>query len=162
MKGIITSIILCSILLYPNVKEDRNIPNIENKYGLTSDELEIFEDINNERQKNNLQNLKIDYELENVARLKAKEIVDNNYFEHNSPTYGKIDEMLLDFGIKFESVSENICGNASNKKALNELLNSSDHRNNILSKDYNYTGIGVVNSTKYGKVYVQIFIKRVS
>ena len=29
---------------------------------------------------------------------------------------------------------------------------------NILNSSFNYTGIGVVKSPKYGKIYVQMFI----
>lgn len=37
-------------------------------------------------------------------------------------------------------------------------MNSSGHKANILSSNFNYTGIGVVKSQKYGIIYVQIFI----
>ena len=32
------------------------------------------------------------------------------------------------------------------------------HRANILNSSFNYTGIGVVTGSKYGKIYVQMFI----
>lgn len=37
-------------------------------------------------------------------------------------------------------------------------MNSVGHRANILNSNYNYTGVGVVSSSKYGKIYVQMFI----
>lgn len=33
-------------------------------------------------------------------------------------------------------------------------MNSSGHKANILNSSFNYTGIEVVKSSKYGKVYV--------
>ena len=37
-------------------------------------------------------------------------------------------------------------------------MNSSGHKANILNSNYNYTGLAVVKSSKYGKIYVQMFI----
>ena len=53
---------------------------------------------------------------------------------------------------------ENIAGNSTNSGAVNVWMNSSGHKANILNSSFNYTGIGVVSSPKYGKIYVQMFI----
>lgn len=125
---------------------------------LTSDELEVFNLINQQRANNGLSALKIDNEVQRVARIKAQDMVDSNYFSHNSPTYGTPFNMLKSFGISYKSAGENIAGNSSNSSAVTAWMNSSGHRANILNSSYNYTGIGVVSSPKYGKVYVQMFI----
>ena len=111
-------------------------------------------------QKTGLSALKIDDEVQNVARIKAQDMVDNNYFAHNSPTYGTPFQMLKSFGISYKAAGENIAGNSGNQGAVNAWMNSEGHRANILSNNYNYTGIAVVKSPKYGKVYVQMFIGR--
>lgn len=125
---------------------------------LSEDEKEVFNLINEQRTKNGLSALKIDDEVVNVARVKAKDLVENNYFAHESPTYGTPFQMLKNFGISYKTAGENIAGNSSNEKAVEAWMNSSGHRENILNSNYNYTGIGVVSSSKYGKVYVQMFI----
>ena len=125
---------------------------------LTSDEKEVFNLINAKRTANGLQALKIDDELQNVARIKAKDMVDNNYFSHTSPTYGSPFDMIKKFGISYKTAGENIAGNSTNSGAVEAWMNSSGHRANILNSSYNYTGIGVVKSPKYGKVYVQMFM----
>lgn len=125
---------------------------------LTSDELEVFNLINQQRANNGLPALKIDSEVQRVARIKAQDMVDNNYFSHNSPTYGTPFNMLKSFGISYKSAGENIAGNSSNSSAVTAWMNSSGHRANILNSSYNYTGIAVVNGSKYGKIYVQMFI----
>lgn len=125
---------------------------------LTQEEYELISLINKEREKNNLPAFEIDEALQNVARLKAQDIVDNNYFSHISPTYGSPFEMLKSHNISYKTASENIAGNSSTSKALESWLNSESHRNNILSNDYNYTGIAVVDSIAYGKIIVELFI----
>ena len=54
--------------------------------------------------------------------------------------------------------SSTAAGNSSNTGAVEAWMNSSGHRENILNSSYNYTGIGVVKSQKYGKIYVQMFM----
>jgi len=125
---------------------------------LSSDEQEVFNLINQQRTQNGLPALKIDDEVQNVARIKAGDMVNNNYFSHTSPTYGSPFDMLKSFGVSYKSAGENIAGNSTNSGAVNAWMNSSGHKANILSNNYNYTGIGVVSSPKYGKMYVQMFI----
>ena len=104
--------------------------------------------------------LEIEDDVQNLCRLKAQEMVDKNYFSHTSPTYGSIFEMIKKEQINYKVAGENIAGNSENSKAIDAWMNSENHRANILNKSYNYTGIAVVNSQKYGKIYVQIFIGR--
>ena len=130
----------------------------QNNNGLTADEQESFDLINAKRTAAGLQPLKIDQEVQNVARAKAQDMVNNNYFSHTSPTYGSPFDMLKNYGIKYKTAGENIAGNSSNQGAVNAWMNSEGHKANILNSNYNYTGLGVVSSPKYGKIYVQMFI----
>lgn len=125
---------------------------------LNSDEKEVLELINKQRESNGLKALEIDYEVQRVARIKAQDMVDNNYFSHESPTYGSPFDMLKSFKVSYKTAGENIAGNSSNSGAVTAWMNSSGHRANILNSSFTYTGIGVVNSSRYGKIYVQVFI----
>lgn len=124
----------------------------------SADEKELLRLINAERTKNGLSELKFSEELLKVARDKAKDLVDNNYFSHNSPTYGSPFDMMKSYGITYKTAGENIAGNSTLQGAVTAWMNSEGHRANILSNAYNYTGIGIVSSPKYGKVLVQMFI----
>lgn len=141
-----------------NTGSSNNSGTTNNTSSLSADEKEVFDLINEQRKKNGLAALKMDAEAQNVARIKAKDMVDNNYFSHNSPTYGSPFDMLKSFKVSYKTAGENIAGNSSNSKAVTAWMNSSGHKANILNSSFNYTGIGVVSSPKYGKVYVQIFI----
>ena len=125
---------------------------------MTSDEKEVFDLINKQRTANGLSALKVDSQVQRVAKIKAQDMVTNSYFSHNSPTYGTPFEMLQNFKIMYKTAGENIAGNSSNNGAVNAWMNSSGHKANILNSSFNYTGIGIVSSPKYGKVYVQMFI----
>lgn len=137
-----------------------NVANIEfgDNESLTQEEQEFLNLINANRENNDLPKLEIDNEIQNIARLKAKDIVENGYFAHVSPVYGDINAMLSDFNINYKTVGENIAGNNNLIGAVEAWMNSENHKVNLLSKDYNYTGIAVVESETYGKVFVQIFV----
>ena len=125
---------------------------------MNSDEKEVFDLINKQRTNNGPAALKNDSEVQRVTRIKAQDMVDNNYFSHTSPTYGSPFDMLKSFKISYKTAGENIAGNSSNSSAVTAWMNSSGHKANILNSNFNYTGIGVVSSPKYGKMYVQLFI----
>lgn len=151
--------------IYPNSSNSNNSSNNNSSSNsnstitaMTTDEKEVFDLINNQRTQNGLSALKLDTETLRVARIKAQDMVENNYFSHNSPTYGSPFQMLNSFKISYKTAGENIAGNSSNSSAVTAWMNSSGHRANILNSSFNYTGIGVVKSSKYGKVYVQMFL----
>ena len=66
--------------------------------------------------------------------------------------------MIKSFKISYNTAGENIAGNSSNSSAVTAWMNSTGHRSNILNSSFNQTGIGVVKGSKYGKIYVQMFI----
>ena len=153
--------------IYPSTNNNNTNTNtnteISTKTGsteLTADEKETFDLINNQRTAAGLSPLIIDDELQNVARIKAKDMVDNSYFSHTSPTYGSPFDMMKNFKISYKTAGENIAGNSSNSGAVNAWMNSPGHKANIINNSYNYTGVAVVSSPKYGKIYVQMFIGR--
>ena len=139
-----------------NTTQDNN----QTLSSLNEDEKEVFQLINTQRTNQGLSTLKINEEVQRVARIKAEDMVTNQYFSHQSPIYGSPFDMLNSFKISYRAAGENIAANSSNQGAVTSWMNSSGHRANILSSNFNETGIGVVSSPKYGKIYVQIFIKK--
>jgi len=127
---------------------------------LSQQEKLLLDLINQERAKNNIPPLAADPELMKVARTKADDMTKNNYFSHYSPTYGSPFDMMRQFGISFKAAAENIAGNSTVEGAVSSWMKSEGHRNNILNPNYNYTGIGISKSTKYGYVFVQMFIRK--
>jgi len=125
-----------------------------------SDEQVILNLVNEARKNAGLSELKTDSEIMRVAEIKAQDMEDNNYFSHTSPTYGSPFDMLKSFGVSYKSAGENIAGHSTAKNAFEAWMNSSGHKANILNSNYNYTGIGVVESDRYGKMLVQMFVER--
>ena len=158
--GMVSSQYIKAIYSTESEKTSSNNTSTQTTTVLTEDEKEVFNLINNKRIGAGLSALKIDDEVQNIARIKAKDLVDNNYFSHNSPTYGTPFQMLKSFGVSYKSAGENIAGNSSNSGAVEAWMNSEGHRANILNNSYNYTGVAVVKSNKYGKIFVQMFIGR--
>ena len=145
-------------LIYPTNNDSTN--NTTNQNGLTTEEQEVFDLVNKQRTDNGLKALKVDSNLQKVAKGKANDMVKNNYFAHNSPTYGSPFDMMKKFGISYKSAGENLAGNSTGKRAVDAWMNSEGHRANILNSSFNYTGVAVVESSKYGRIYVQMFIGR--
>lgn len=127
---------------------------------LSANEKLLLDLINQERAKSNIAPLQADAELMKVARIKAKDMADNNYFSHYSPTYGSPFDMMRQFGITFKSAAENIAGNSTVQGAVNAWMKSEGHRQNIMNSSYTHTGIGIAESNKYGYLFVQMFIRK--
>jgi len=127
---------------------------------LTADERSLIDQINAQRANNGLAALKVDAKLMTVGRLKAKDMVVNNYFSHQSPTYGSPFDMMKNYGVTYIMAGENIAGNGSLSGAVTAWMNSPGHRANILKSNFNYTGVGIYPSSVYGKILVQEFIQK--
>lgn len=115
--------------------------------------------LNADRIANGLTPLSLDPELSRIARIKSQDMKDNNYFAHNSPTYGSASDMLKAFGYAFHGVGENIAHHATVEKSQAAFMSSAGHRQNILGSQWQKVGIGVVYDAQ-GFVYVtQLFVR---
>ena len=115
--------------------------------------------LNQDRNNNGLGALTLDPTLCNIARIKSCDMRDNNYFAHESPTYGNVRDMLKTFGYSFSGAGENIAHHATVEKAQAAFMSSAGHRQNILSSAWTKVGIGICFD-KNGYVYVtQIFAR---
>ncbi|MFZ5650609.1 MAG: CAP domain-containing protein [Bacillota bacterium] len=128
--------------------------------GLTADEQRMLSLVNSERAKMGLSPLSANLKLTEVARVKARDMIANNYFSHTSPTYGSPFDMMRQFGITYHYAGENLAGAPAVDTAHTNLMNSPGHRANILKANYNEVGIGIISGGPYGKMFVQMFIGR--
>lgn len=124
---------------------------------VASDEQAMLNLINKERAAAGLKPLTMDAALTQIARAKAKDMVDNNYFSHTSPTYGSPFDMMKNNGVVYHYAGENLAGASDVNTAHANLMNSPGHKANILKPEYTKVGIGVVSGSKYGKIFVQEF-----
>lgn len=118
----------------------------------------VLKYMNEERAANGLPALSKNAKLMDIAQRKSDEMVEDNYFLHTSPTYGTPFDMMKNFGITYKTAGENLAGNSDMKAAVDSWMNSEGHRKNVLSSSYNFAGIGVTKSDKYGYVIVAMFI----
>ncbi len=125
---------------------------------ISAEEKVLFQLVNDMRKEEGLAALQLDEGLIKVARLKAGDMKDNNYFSHTSKLYGSPFDMLKKYGVKFSAAGENIAGNQSGEKVVKAWLKESS--NNIYNGKFTHTGIGIVDSPTYGKLFVQLFIKK--
>ena len=139
-----------------------NNSTTSNSFSMNENEKVIFDLINNARSKQGVAKLSADSTVFKVARLKVQDMVNNNYFSHTSPTYGSPFKMLKTYNVSYKVAGENIAGNPSLEAAVNAWLNSSTHKQNLLSNSYNYIGIGVEKSDTYGYVITAMFIRQIT
>ncbi|MGI6685601.1 MAG: CAP domain-containing protein [Bacillota bacterium] len=126
--------------------------------GLTADEQKMVDLVNAERIAAGLPALKVDMRLVKTARMKSQDMIDKNYFAHQSPTYGSPFDLIKSQGITYKTAGENLAGHQTVDGAHNGLMNSPGHRANILNKNFTHIGIGIIDGGKYGKMFTQHFI----
>jgi uncharacterized YkwD family protein len=128
--------------------------------GLTAGEQQMIDLVNQARTMAGLQTLSADSALTHAARLKSQDMINLNYFAHQSPTYGSPFDMMSRFGITFQSAGENIACNQTVAAAQQAFMNSQGHRDNILNPSFGLIGIGIVTGGPCGQMYTQEFVGR--
>ncbi|MCM3698698.1 CAP domain-containing protein [Paenibacillus macerans] len=108
---------------------------------------QVLDLVNKERSKAGLGALTMSPELANMAMVKAQDMYNNNYFDHNSPTHGSPFDMMKEFGITYNSAGENIAkGQSTPTQVMNDWMNSPGHKANILNSSYTKIGVAYYNS----------------
>ena len=132
-------------LIYPGQKI-----SIPEAAPLESFEAEVIRLINRERTSRGLPALTNNWQ----------DMIDKNYFSHQSPTYGSPFDMMEAFGLRFSAAAENIAyGQRTAQEVVNAWMNSPGHRANILSRSYTQTGVGAAKKANGTLYWTQMFMK---
>lgn len=133
--------------------------NIPQGSQFATQEDEVIRLVNVERTNRGLRPLTKNWELSRVARYKSEDMAKNNYFDHNSPTYGSPANMIRNFGIRYNAMGENIAyGQTTPASVMNSWMNSAGHRNNILSPNFTQIGVGLAKNSRGTPYWTQMFI----
>lgn len=134
------------------------IPNLDAVKNL---ENEVIRLVNVQRSNNGLAPLTANWQLSRMARVKSQDMINKNYFSHQSPTYGSPFDMMKAFGFKFYAAGENIAyGQPTPQAVMNAWMNSSGHRANILNPNYNQIGVGAAKTSSGVIYWTQEFIRQ--
>ncbi|TLS53721.1 SCP-like extracellular [Paenibacillus antri] len=115
---------------------------------------QVLDLVNKERAKAGLKSLSMNNELSRMAMDKAQDMINNNYFDHQSPTYGSPFDMMNAYGISYNTAAENIAkGQRSPTEVMSSWMNSQGHRANILNGSFTQIGVAYYNGG-----WVQVFI----
>lgn len=120
----------------------------ENYYSYCDDMLEA---INKVRAQNGLSPVKLNISLCDAANVRAVEI--KTKFDHVRPNGTDCNTAVDALNLSYTYINENIAlGQLSVNEVMNDWLNSSGHRSNILEPSVNEVGIGIS-----GTAWVQMF-----
>jgi hypothetical protein len=108
-----------------------------------------------------LDSLKESQTLDEAALLKAQDMLQNDYFAHNSPTGVTPWHWFDQAGYNYRYAGENLAIGFVESEDVNQAwLNSPSHRENILNQNYTEIGIAVLTGDFQGSkttIVVQLF-----
>ncbi|MCX6720229.1 MAG: CAP domain-containing protein [Candidatus Staskawiczbacteria bacterium] len=128
---------ICSVLISINIPQNIFFADI------TKSALENF--LNQTRQSSGLQPLIENVKLNQAAQLKAENMVQEQYFSHNSPSGVTPWFWFLKAGYSYHYAGENLAvGFFDSEEVFDAWLNSPSHKANILNPNYTDVGTAIV------------------
>ncbi|ANX12155.1 hypothetical protein ABE41_009060 [Fictibacillus arsenicus] len=119
-----------------------------------SEEQQIFELTNIIRLKYSKNPLLWDESTSDVSFLHSKDMLEQQYFSHESKDGRTLSDRLQEGNVEFMQAGENIAANYTDGIAAVEgWMNSEGHRNTMLNDEYTHLGVGA-----YKKYYTQNFL----
>ena len=110
----------------------------------------IYNKVNEERAKAGVSSLTYNDVMQKYARIKSKDMGDNNYFSHEDLSGNLITTQMRNDGVSYKAWGENIAYIGGNMSAdalaqqfMTNWMNSSGHRANILSDNFSSIGVGI-------------------
>lgn len=113
--------------------------------------------INVERAKRGLSQVTLDARLREVAREHAKDMLERGYFSHYTPEGLSPFDRIEAANISYKYAGENLAFAPAVEIAMDGLMKSSGHRDNVLSPNFGKAAIGAVDAGIFGKMFVQEF-----
>lgn len=118
---------------------------------------EMLSMVNEERKKKGLPDLITSKALQGVARAHCEDMLKRGYFSHYTPEGLSPFDRMTNADIEYTFAGENLAIAPNTKLAMQGLMNSPGHRENILSANFGQVGIGVMDAGIYGKSFCQEF-----
>jgi uncharacterized protein YkwD len=118
----------------------------------------LLELVNKERATAGAPALVVDVRVVSVARKHSKDMFMQRYFSHISKDGKTLGDRLGDGNIKFLFAGENLAYAPDVEMAHTGLMNSPEHKKNMLDPQFKHVGIGIISTTKYGMMVTEDFI----
>ena len=133
----------------PDNSTENNVTNADENF-MAAVETAIYNKVNEERTKAGVPTLTYNTVMQKYARIKSQDMGDNNYFSHEDLNGNLITTQMKKDGVSYKAWGENIAyigGNISAdalaERFMTNWMNSSGHRENILSTNFSSIGVGV-------------------
>ena len=120
-------------------------------------EQKMLDLVNMEREKVKLDPLKKNIPLTEVGRKHCIDMFQRGYFSHYTPEGITPFDRMKQMDISYTYAGENLAFAPNTELAMDGLMKSKGHRENILSPDFGELGIGVIDGGTYGKMFCQEF-----
>jgi len=115
--------------------------------------------INEERRRHGLEALTLDSSLNSVALSHSRDMLENDFFAHESPATGKLKDRLETANINFHVAGENLAFASSLSEVNRILFESPGHRANLLNPEFTNVGLGILNKEDGSFLVTQVFSK---
>ena len=133
----------------PDNSTDDNVTNADTNF-MAAVETAIYNKVNEERAKAGVPALTYNTVMQKYARIKSQDMGDKKYFSHEDLNGNLITTQMKKDGVSYKAWGENIAyigGNVSAdtlaQQFMTNWMNSSGHRENILSTKFSSIGVGV-------------------
>jgi uncharacterized protein YkwD len=128
----------------------------------TSAEAELIALTNRSRASAGLKALKVDPALTSIARWRSKDMIENDYFSHSIPGYGKVFDKLDETRYCYKLAGENIGWNTNPDDqattAIHQMfMDSAGHRSIILGEAWDAIGVGAYKGSGDKKMWTVLF-----
>ncbi|EKD65447.1 MAG: hypothetical protein ACD_50C00083G0006 [uncultured bacterium] len=113
--------------------------------------------VNQERGKHGVSAVIFDEPLAEVGRRHCEDMFRRGYFSHDTPEGLSPFDRMDNADISYNYAGENLALAPDVRLAMQGLMNSPGHRENILSPNFGKLGVGVIDGGIYGKMFCQEF-----
>lgn len=144
----------------PQSKETISLDVSPKASDLTTDEAvekKMLTMVNAERAKVGAPALKMEAKITAVARAHSRDMFMRRYFSHYTPEGTDAGDRLSDGGVNYTVAGENLAYSPDVETAHTGLMNSPEHKKNILDPQFERIGIGIISTSSYGIMVTQNF-----
>jgi uncharacterized protein YkwD len=141
------------------------VSNIAAPSSLRALERKVFDTVNEERGRRGLQPLEWSDDASQLARSHSRNMAQYHFFSHRGLDGSMVNDRAERLGIfDWRAIGENIAFNRGYNDpaafAVEKWLESSSHKANLLSREWNETGVGVALAPDGSYYFTQVFLLR--